>query len=1006
MKKYECHLSQNLQNPIILIAFTILLFFQQTGSILAQISCGGQTLETGCVKYPTQSYQCIEGDFDAPSIYGIKLLHPTEAQDDPQFLIIKGKVTFTEDYTFAEGSDIIFLDNNSGFKVFNNRRLTIESSWLHGCTKLWAGVEVLNSATILARNCTFEDAKAAIILRNFSVIEATGNTFKKNVCGIIGLSPNPGIASPISILIASKKGISGNTFWGNDQLLESIIPKSIDPGINSDASTTFTNFPYAGIWIERVNALTIGFASKQSGLPINLFRDFGQNQETGVYTGGILSTQSNVIIQNSKFENFGHYDPIFSGNIIKSDAIYARNEGLSNIQTNIIGLGANLVGAALLYPGNTFSNCWLDIHTVGTNLSVTNIRSYKAINSIKVSMANAIQNSIICKIWNNQIDYYRVAAIDVSFPKPISLNILNNDISDNDEMFDPSARFGILISNPQNTEIILEDSRIYNNKIKSRSVLQGGVFWGIALNTISYLTIEQNQIMDIGPSTNLAGFYGIRVQKSPCNGLRLFSNSLSGAKIDYADLIIGPTPTAGISITNSINCILNCNETDKLNTGILFAGICDNTELSKNRFNFHERGLSLGLPTNPISTSISPQKAAENQWLGSDSPAEAFAINLASALASVFEINSSNLNSDYWPDPRKIDTSNDQFIWFTQLQGEEPSNNFSCQSGRPFGEGGLAETDIRLLNGTYQPLLNYPALSWEANWQFVDRLNRNMELQTISNSVQQYYQSNFDNSFNRLNRIYQSYLNRWKPDSNTTENVDNLAAAFYLALEQHFALEELLSEDLESNLSLYSQILSIDLTIEDKSSDLAGAVENLIEIVDQNVTELLNEIENISCVETYEVDIKTVLETALHSHLAGGVLTTQQTIQLSEIADKCRFSGGYAVVLARAFFEPQDYYEQDENCSLGERVDAKKLALTDIFSLYPNPSYGILTLRVNQSFTIGKGIIFNTLGQVINTFDIQDEHVSVPIAGLQNGIYFIEVHLDNKSGICETFIKI
>ena len=227
---------------VLLLTITLIPF-----NLSAQVSCGGEPVSTFCLYAPSQIYACIDGDFNAPTLYGTKLLTPIQAQSTPQYLIIKGKVTFTEDYTFATGSDIVFLDNNSGLRVFNNKQLTLRGSSLHGCTKLWAGVEVLPSAKITAENCTFRDAKAAIILRNLTEIEATGNNFEKNVCGILALNVNPQLTSPISILLGNQHGISGNTFNGTGNLLEIIAPASIDPGINSDAITTPVGNPYAAI---------------------------------------------------------------------------------------------------------------------------------------------------------------------------------------------------------------------------------------------------------------------------------------------------------------------------------------------------------------------------------------------------------------------------------------------------------------------------------------------------------------------------------------------------------------------------------------------------------------------------------------------------------------------------------------------------------------------------------------------------------------------------------------
>jgi len=83
----------------------------------AQTSCGGVSVSASCLKHPSQTYQCVSGNYNAPSLYGTALLSPAQALNTPQYLLVKGYITFTGDYTFAQGSNIVFLDNNSGFKV-------------------------------------------------------------------------------------------------------------------------------------------------------------------------------------------------------------------------------------------------------------------------------------------------------------------------------------------------------------------------------------------------------------------------------------------------------------------------------------------------------------------------------------------------------------------------------------------------------------------------------------------------------------------------------------------------------------------------------------------------------------------------------------------------------------------------------------------------------------------------------------------------------------------------
>lgn len=967
----------------------------------AQVSCAGETVETVCLNYPSQPYKCIDGNFDAPALYGTKLLPPAQAQTTAQFLIVKGKITFPEDYTFAAGSDVVFLDNNSGFRVAQTSsvvpKLTLNASYFHGCTKLWAGVEVMPSARITAEDCTFEDAKAAIILRNQSEVEATGNTFRKNICGILGLSANPGVNS--SILLGSNKGISGNTFWGNDQLLESVAPASIDPGINSDATSSPTNYPYTGIWIERIHSLSIGFVSSQVGVPLNVFRDFGQHQEFGVKTHGIRSIESNVTVTNSTFHNFGLYDPLNTNNNIESDGIFARNDGVANKQTVVTGVNQTAPAPTL----NTFSNCYRDIRTTGTSLTVTEVTSYKSGSAIRAVMANSLQNPIDCQIKNNKIDYFRAIGIEIGFFKPITIHIENNKLFDNDEEYDPAQRFGILIDNGTNAEIILMGSRIFNNEIRSRSMLMGGAFWGIAIEKGSYLTIEQNNIFDNLAQTNLGAFYGIRTRQSPCNGSRLFYNNVIGAKIDYSFAF-------GVFLSESLNCVLNCNSVDKMNAGMGFFGNCNNSDVRKNQFHYHGRGLSLGDPSiNPLNTvhQIGLQSKKENRWYGANSPIEAFALNQASALASVFQINSSNLNSIFWPFPRKIGAVDDNFVWFVPATtGPEANDNvlacFITHPG-PRYESELAGTDIDLLNGIYQPPFNHPAMTWEAKWEFADRLNRNPDLQNIDNDVAQYYQDTYNDTYSSLNRAYQGHLNRWKPDDPLTVLAENQTALLNAAITQRFALDAMLAENSGENVSLHAQMLEADLNIQNATTSLESTIENLNVLIKQRVNVLIAEVDNIVCTASYETDMKDVVKTMLLSHFTEGVLTSEQTARIAEIAEKCRYSGGYAVLLARGFLEPQDSHTQDADCEAEERSSPAGPIVTRDIQIFPNPANEIVTIQTAELFEHGSGL-FSAQGQQMSLLILKGQSTQLPVNALANGLYILEVQLDGKPVVRKSFV--
>ncbi len=74
---------------------------------------------------------------------------------------IAGTLVLSDDYTFS-GSNLR-MQPGARILVKNNSTLTIESSYLHGCTRMWRGIELEPGATLIVQdNSTVADAQYAI----------------------------------------------------------------------------------------------------------------------------------------------------------------------------------------------------------------------------------------------------------------------------------------------------------------------------------------------------------------------------------------------------------------------------------------------------------------------------------------------------------------------------------------------------------------------------------------------------------------------------------------------------------------------------------------------------------------------------------------------------------------------------------------------------------------------------------------------------------------------------
>lgn len=963
----------------------------------SEVQCAGEDV-TNCLNYPFLNYQCVDANYIASNLFGNQLLAPNDALNIPQYIIVKGFITFTTDYTFTQGSEIVFVDNNSGFIIKNGKTLTLDGCALHGCDKLWAGVIVEGIGTpntLIAKNCTFEDAKVAITLRDKAIFQITGCTFRKNLCGILAKtheqSPNP--STTISLTPYNALGISGNTFYGDEQLLEAAVPSDIDMTGGANPPSTPTNYPCFGIWLEQVNSLSIGWLKKHTKPKdgtSNIFLSFGQNSEPGVRTQGIRSILSNVKIVNAVFQYFGRLD---NGINIRSDAIFAWNNQFSAITTTEFrGMNAIYEDPAESF---SFSYCYNDIRTVGTHLSATEYTSNNAIFSIEgapfpFSTIGGTQPPISYKIKDNVINNFRFRGIRIGAHKNGDINIEGNKVSDTDDPQEIlSPRIGILLERVIMGPLDLPGASIRNNTIRSSSMFPMGVFWGIALRTVSSVTVANNFISDDLPETNLTNFQGIKIFQPPCDGLDIAYNQISGAKIDY------PNEGIGIYIEESVDCAINCNTVDNTNTGMQFNRMCDMpNNLSRNNFKHHAIGLQLGDPLNPTS-SIGEQTSMENRWLGADSQVEAMSINLASAQSSIFSVNSSDQGSEYWPSPRKIGSDDDNQQWFITLPNQEPTYDYACYPRRPK----LSDSDKKLLNGTYTSPFGYPALDWEAKWKFANRFNSDQELLNLTSDVIQYYEGSYDETYSRLSRAYQAYINCWS----TTPAIDELTAKQAAAIEARFALESQLSE--ESNTTLYEQMLDLDASIVTIAAAFSTASEAWAENISQSMANLLEEVENIPCTEEYEEDMRSVLSILIRSHITGGTPMESEVEQMKKIANKCRYSGGYAVVLARSCFEPSETKEQDLACQSEERELTRGVALEGNITLSPNPAGRSVTLDIGKSFGQATVRFFNGQGGLVMERIVTEQLTTVPLEGLSSGIYHVVVSFDGAILAHKTFLK-
>ena len=326
--------------------FCILFNFPQAQS---QCSVSSNCLDLG----DPQEYTTIESSVSDPLTFQFliatgKLLDATNSLIMPQRLIICGPIVANlVQYTFASGSEIIFVDNSSGITVNTNCRLEFKGTHIHGCTQLWRSLRVFGRLDIV-EGCKIEDAINAVQLNDGSTFVSSMSEYDGNYISIYAgaavLPPN------VSVSLAGFT-ITGSTFVGAKPLLQSYTP----PG-----TTEVYTAPNTGILTENVSAIQVGVPSALT----NIFRDF-QSPNSGISpipVRGIRARKSNLTVQNCTFRNIGMTDGSSLGFGVS---------GISTTGTNsvtVTGLGGTASSPS------TFENVYRAVSAESVRLFVSHCR--------------------------------------------------------------------------------------------------------------------------------------------------------------------------------------------------------------------------------------------------------------------------------------------------------------------------------------------------------------------------------------------------------------------------------------------------------------------------------------------------------------------------------------------------------------------------------------------------------------------------------------------------------
>jgi len=871
----------------------------------AQLPCLGVT--TACVDHPSEpnTYKCISGPINVSQLINGPnpiLLPPAQAETTPQRIVVKGTLTVdintgTGGYTFSEGSEIVFADEASEIIIQFNCGLKLNKTSVHGCSSMWNRINAAGFATLIVENqCQIRDGICALEFHNNAKMSITDSYFDRNLLAVkigreIFLNQQP-------ISFAPGGGIWGNTISGIEQL---------KPPFNGLRPTN-------GILIQNTDNLTIGNGASGQ----NLFTSFENTAIGQVVCRGVSIVNSDVIILNSRFE-FMAFNSTQQGD----GAIGA----ISGSRVEIQGLGSGEGSTS------TFQHCNTGVFLHNSSTEVTNV-NFNTVRECVAHIQDAgstsakyvkVNNSRFLGFLKNGIIAERnFGALNLS-----AFEVQNCRFDDNALFLGLKKAITVSTDFPASGEKVM----LNNNKVYFRDRGFFGTNFtliGFDINNLNKGSGKNNEFFDEGPTGTR--FNAIRMQR--CNGFLWSNNDIIGNNT------VGIPADEGFIVDESPNCVYNCNYLNSVRNGMTFYGLCNSSTLYQNSFNNHDK---YGLHLAADGTVIGGQFKKYNTWGGGSGEAEAFMYFTSynpflpahkfQVEKSLFTIQTSNQNTDFWADPRRVGFTgmgNDPH-WFIEPATPTPPSINLCPAETidpndpklDFGEKGI-------VNGTFIPWQGYPANTWDAALLLYQRMQDDPSLRPSGTPEAIWYANNYNGNLGKLWRVYDGFVS-----------------------------------------------LSTD-------SPLASA------------SQLLSDLNAIVLTTTHEQNLKTDLRIFLEMNITNSDTMTQaQTDLLNDIADQCRYEGGIGVVLARLALG--QFSQREGDCSEGLRgtVGTNQDSQASIkglnVSVFPNPAGQSLSVRLDQNVQNGTLRLVNLQGQIARTWEFSGNTVDIQDANVNPGVYFLEV---------------
>lgn len=878
---------------------------------------------------------------------------------------VKGNLIISSNYTFNGGE--IRMEPGSSISIINGATVRFinvnQNGGIHGCDKMWKGIDVETDASIEFTNNIISDAENAIHAYNKThLINFTANKFKHNVFGLYLDHGNSVFnAGEGAVILEGSSEIAGNEFSCNTGGATCVLLPDY-PG-----QTPHKNSTWAGI--------------KASNMTVTI----GNNLFVGLRFG-ILSVSSVMNIHNSSFDKI--WPVTYPAD---NKLLYSEGDGISGSES------------WLTINNCTFTHSYKGIE--GTRSAFTT--SYNTMTDVVHGIYNYQCNGI-SNHTHEDIQYAGYGILIDKWPSTFAapkLIIRNNSlhaISPNIWGVPVSAIRLLDLSFVQQSNVGFVENNIISTHLRSE---------GIGIWNTNHIQVKANIIdftLTDGLSSNVLFKSGKGIYLANAANCLIKSNNITVWADPYY-IGISDGILSSISPQNRYCCNYIYN---KYNS-IRFIGANNSDFVRHNSINYHTYGLRLdesiigNQQPFPQAFGLSGNSWNVNANTGGYNAYNNNSIN-NNGLNSKIIVNT--CNTPLWPSsifpvqncPGGANT------WFQELTGFQVN---SCSSDalckdlvatfvHLSTDSIISEADNYIGRGEY----NHPdfgtAFNFDAQLELYTRIKNNSYLIGQSASVDSFYNANLSTN---INNVYEIRL--------AERQINHFPSAYQTILNTF-------STGYEQTQTDFNHIIA-QMGVTHGTPQFALYLDSL-NMLTQSTSLLLAQVNpTIKKIQQWQEDRIQEAEWKLQSYLPLNVVESNyQLVQLyklksmkqdfvsfsniemdniNTIADACLLSNASPVIGARCLRTAWDLpdYEDYDNCVIEQRA-GKVVNNTESpikMILQPNPAKDFVDISLLNAKTsiIADINIYNVSGyQVVKKSLAKNGVVRISTNQLPNGIYFVK----------------